>query len=261
MNIVLTGGHTGIGLELLKRLIADGHGVVLVLRNRERAAVLPKGLHGHAQIQFAYGDLSERDDIARLGRDIARLFPHVDALFNNAGVLLDGLYTSPQGNEMHLEVNTLAPYHLTQSLTPLLAAAPDGLVVNTSTNGLAGRSGPELGMLLRPTSFRKLFGQYMQSKYALLLLMNYVAAHESRFRIVNANPGPNRSKMTAGSGMPAWLRPLSRLFFPKPSKGAGLLYEAAFGTARGTGLYLDGGRVRAVRGVLTERQAAALLAR
>ena len=34
--------------------------------------------------------------------------------------------------------------------------------------------------------------------------------------------------MTQGSGMPKWLLPLRNAFFPKATRGAGLLYKAAF---------------------------------
>lgn len=60
----------------------------------------------------------------------------MDRLFNNAGVLLDNLYYSSQQNEMHYEVNTLAPILLTLQLSKLSRFSKDAFVVNTITGGM-----------------------------------------------------------------------------------------------------------------------------
>ncbi|MEL6182174.1 MAG: hypothetical protein AAFS10_24660 [Myxococcota bacterium] len=36
MEIVLTGGHSGMGLELSKLLLADGHRLTLIVRSAKR---------------------------------------------------------------------------------------------------------------------------------------------------------------------------------------------------------------------------------
>jgi short-subunit dehydrogenase len=36
MNVVITGGHSGIGLELTNKLLADNHQLALVVRDQAR---------------------------------------------------------------------------------------------------------------------------------------------------------------------------------------------------------------------------------
>jgi len=54
MNIIVTGGHSGIGLELTKRLVADGHRVGIVVRSADRA----DGVDGISDVFVA--DLSDQ---------------------------------------------------------------------------------------------------------------------------------------------------------------------------------------------------------
>ena len=79
-------------------------------------------------------DLSDHRSIRAAAAELLDKYPQIDALFNNAGVLLGDHTTSPQGNEMHFEVNTLAPYQLMRLLRPALQAAGNSVVVNVSAN-------------------------------------------------------------------------------------------------------------------------------
>jgi NAD(P)-dependent dehydrogenase (short-subunit alcohol dehydrogenase family) len=249
MNIIITGGHSGIGLELTKRLLAEGKTVGLIVRDISKAQELLGGLEYFSRITFWQADLSKQSDIIAVAQAISSQWSSIDALFNNAGVLLDAVYTSPQGNEMHYEVNTLAPYLLTQALKPLLEAASKPVVVNTVTDGLDKHQSLPVNELLKPTKFRKLFGSYMHSKLALVLLMNDLAKEWQHIRVINVTPGPNKTPMTAGNGMPTWLQPIRNLFFAKPNKGADLLYRAAFEAQHSTktALYLQNNSTKHIK--------------
>ncbi len=240
-NIIVTGGHTGIGLELTKRLIDDGHRVGIVVRDSERA----KSVKGISEVFIA--DLSDQAQVRSVAQEILAEWTVIDVLFNNAGVLLDDIYSSPQDNEMHFEVNTLAPYLMTTLLKPALRGAVAPVVVNTVTDGLHQQKGLKLDELISPTKFRKLIGPYMQSKLALTVLMADLAKTWSYVRIASVTPGPNKTKMTAGPGMPGLLKPLRNLMFAEPSKGAGLLYDAAFGDAASNSGYVVKGQPKTMK--------------
>ncbi len=251
-NIIVTGGHSGIGLELTKRLVADGHRVGLVVRDAARAS----SVSGVESVFVA--DLSDQDQVRTVAQEILDTWGVVDILFNNAGVLLDDIYKSPQGNEMHLEVNTLSPYLLTTLLEPALGAADAPVVINPVTDGLDKQKSLKIDELVSPTKFRKLIGSYLQSKLALTVLMADLAKGWTGVRIASVTPGPNQTTMTAGSGMPRLLKPFMKLLFAKPSKGAGLLYDAAFtGTDAG---YVAKGKERAMKFELSDGDKARLLA-
>lgn len=256
MHILLTGGHSGIGLELSKLLLADGHQLGLVLRSAGRREEARAEFGADAAIDYFLADLADRTAVEGLAGQLQASWGRVDGLFNNAGVLLDQPYYSPQGNEMHLEVNTLTPYFLTHSLLPLFKQAERPFVVNTATGGLHRQKSIDIANLRRPTKFVKLLGSYMYSKAAMAMLMAYMARQQPELRMLTVDPGPNKTKMTQGAGMPKWLLPLRNLFFPPATKGASLLYKAAMGPdfQQESGVYISGGKLRPLAYQLSEAE-------
>jgi len=261
MNILLTGGHSGIGLELSKKLLAEGHHLGLILRSAKRQADAEAALGKTDKLDFFHADLSKRADIKRMGYEVANKWDKLDGLFNNAGVLLDQAYYSAEGNEMHLEVNTLTPYLLTEELMPLLEKGETPFVINTATGGLHNQKGIDIPELKKPTKFRKLLGSYLQSKIAMTALMGYQAGQHPKVRFAAVDPGPNKTPMTQGAGMPGWLLPLRNLFFPPPSKGGGLLYKGAFDPAHQgqSGVYITGNKIKPMKFALMKADVEALL--
>lgn len=262
MHILLTGGHSGIGLELSKLLLAEGHHLGLVLRSQKRQADAEAELGQDAPIDYFFADLSKRDEVEGLADQVAAKWSHIDGLYNNAGVLLDQAYYSPQGYEMHMEVNTLTPYYLTRALAPLLNKAERPFVINTATGGLHSQKKIDIPNLRKPVKFVKLLGSYRFSKFAMVLLMNHLAKEMPELRILSVDPGPNKTKMTQGGGMPKWLLPLRNLFFPPATKGASLMYKAAFEPAfqQVSGQYISGNKVKPLSYAFSEAELEALLA-
>ncbi|MEL6636505.1 MAG: SDR family NAD(P)-dependent oxidoreductase [Bacteroidota bacterium] len=261
MKFILSGGHSGIGLELSKKLLREGHQLGLILRHEGRQAAAVEALGTTEGVDFFYADLSKRSELAKVAEEIQGKWDRVDGLFNNAGLLAEKATYSEQGNEMQFEVNALTPYFLAQALRPLLDRAERAFVVNTATSGLHRQKALDVAELKRPKKFVKLMGSYLNSKFALVLLMNHLAAEWPEVRVVNVDPGPNKTKMTSGSGMPFWLVPIRNLFFAKPTAGAGKIYDAAFQPAfqDQTGIYITGGQVKAIKVRLSEAELVAML--
>lgn len=228
MNILITGGHTGIGLELSKLLLKDGHHIGLVVRNEKRKNETAGELGGGDKVDYFYADLSNQKEVVALADEVKNRWTRLDGIFNNAGVLRDQAYESPQGNEMHFEVNALAPYLLTYRLKDLLDKSDAPFVVNTSTVGMNNKKVIDVANLIKPKKFVKLLGAYIDSKFAGVVLMNELAAEWPKGKFVNLNPGAIKTKMTAGGGMPKFLLPLRNLLFGKPIVGAERLKKRAF---------------------------------
>lgn len=260
MNIIITGGHSGIGLELTKKLITEGHQLGLIVRSMSRAEKLPEMVKNYGHISYFEADLSDQKSIHAVAESIAKSWDKVDVLYNNAGVLLDANYDSPQGNELHLEVNTIAPVILSRALKPLLDKSNQPIIVNTVTGGLHTRKDLDTSTFINPTKFTKLLGAYMQSKLALTLWMNELAKEWKNVRIVSVDPGPNKTKMTKGTGMPSWLLPIRNLLFSKPSKGGSLLYQGAFDAQHNgkSGILLSGNKVKKMKMTLSDEHKALL---
>ncbi|MEL6593048.1 MAG: hypothetical protein AAFQ68_23310, partial [Bacteroidota bacterium] len=110
--------------------------------------------------------------------------------------------------------------------------------------------------------FVKLLGSYVHSKLALVMMMNFLAKNTPQLRIVSVDPGPNQTKMTKSSGMPIWLKPLSKILFPQAIKGAMKIYRGAFDPKfQGkSGIYITGDKIKPIKESFTDVEMAELLA-
>ena len=250
MNIIVTGGHTGIGFALVQRLVADGHNVGIIVRAAKRAEAVQAAV-APAKLSIFQADLASQEAVLAVADEIMDRWSQVDILFNNAGVLLGDLQWSPQKNEMHYEVNTLAPLLLTQALKPALKRAQNPAVINTSTDPVASATSIDYDTLHKPTKIVKLFGSYVVSKVAVAAAMEAMARSPSwsEVRIFNVAPGAIKTSMTAGDGMPFWLRPIRNLLFKSPEQGADRLYEPALAPkeAYDSPSLIIGGKVRSMK--------------
>lgn len=255
MQIIITGGHSGIGLALSKKLLNEGHKIGLIVRTENRKKDALQEFDQGADVEIFVGDLSNRDKIVSVANEIKKSWTKIDGLFNNAGVLTDKLYMSDYGNEMQLEVNAISPFLLTQELKPLLEKAENPFVVNTATTNLEKRTSIDIAAYKKPKKFVRVFGSYMDSKLVMVTLMNHLAQKWQNIRIVNVHPGAINTKMTRGKGVPLLLRPLMKIMSKSPEFGANNLYKGAFDTTiKGTGIYVADGKVRSIQVEITDNQ-------
>ena len=246
---VVTGAYGGLGSELCKQIAASGVGLVLVDRNAEKSNRFADQLNGqHAGIvQATYAvDLANHQDVKRLTNELLGAFPKIDFLFNNAGVLTDTLQSSKHGNEMHFEVNTLAPLQLIDQLRPALKAAGRALVVNTSAGISLGAKELAWDQLIKPKVFKKLYGPYVNSKEALNVITAALGRELAFDGIIvrAADPGPNKTQLTKGPGTPLWMRLFYGLL-PSPDRGAHKIFDAGFSLKweDRTGVFISGGKL------------------
>lgn len=228
---IVTGASGGLGSQLCKMLAALPARLVLLDRDIQKSQAFAQTLndaHPGTVIGTFAVDLADHASIRRLTTELLSRYPVVHYLFNNAGVLTETLQFSAYETELHFEVNALAPLQLVDQLRPALARANGAVVLGTSA-GLSTRVKTlEWTSLIAPTSFRKLYGPYLNSKQALNVLTAALARELAADKIYlrTADPGPNRTTLTRGAGTPLWMR----LFYwalPSPAKGARKLFQAA----------------------------------
>ena len=137
-QILITGGYSGIGLELSKLLIKDGHRLGLIIKNESRKTDFLQNYpeFNNQNVDLFLADLSIQNQVFNVAEEIKKKCKTIDILFNNAGVLIGELCFSEQKNEMHLEVNTIAPYILTLGIKTALENSDNAIVINTVTDGL-----------------------------------------------------------------------------------------------------------------------------
>ena len=133
-NVVITGGHVGLGLVTTRALSGAGATVTVASRSPERARA---ALTGVERVDVEQLDLADPDSVdGFVARYLARGRP-LDILINNAGIMGGPLAHDVRGFESHLATNHLGSFQLTTGLLPALraAGAAGGARVVTLTSG------------------------------------------------------------------------------------------------------------------------------
>jgi len=139
-TILITGSTDGLGKEVARRMLAQGHKVLIHGRNPEKGQrvidELAK-LTDKANIEYFNADLSSLAEVKKLSEDILASRSRLDVLVNNAGI---GPKTkdsprqlSKDGLEMFFAVNYLAGYLLTRELKPLLKSSVPARIINVAS--------------------------------------------------------------------------------------------------------------------------------
>ena len=133
-TILVTGGTSGIGLELARRLVAKGNTVIVTGRDEARLASVRTTLPG---VHAIGSDVADAAAIDALHAEVVARFPSLDVLVNNAGVMrkLD-LRADPSDITREIEINLAGPVRMVQRFLPLLSRQPEAAIVNVSS-GLA----------------------------------------------------------------------------------------------------------------------------
>ena len=128
-NVIVTGGHAGIGLEVTRALSRAGATVTVGARNPEQAILALAGIERAEVSQLDLLDPRSIDAFA--ARWIASDRP-LHILINGAGAS-GGPARDARGYEKHFATNHLGHFQLTLGLLPALRAAHGARVVNVSS--------------------------------------------------------------------------------------------------------------------------------
>ena len=130
-TVLITGGTSGIGLELVKYFDKGNYQVFFTTRNQSKADALIQEHQLTATPCMV--DFSSLQSVADLAHKLQADLPSLDILINNAGTWQMEFYETHDGLEMNFAVNHLAPMLLTLELLPLLNKAPAARIINTSS--------------------------------------------------------------------------------------------------------------------------------
>lgn len=219
---VVTGASGGIGRETARALAGRGARVVLVCRDRTkgeaaRAEIAASG--GEADLELC--DLSSQASIRELAGRLQRDHARIDALVNNAGLILPGRSTTVDGFETTFATNHLGYFLLTTLLLDLLRASAPARIVNVSSEAHRGAT-LDFDDLQSERSYSS-WTAYGRSKLANIYF-TYELAERLRGSGVTANclhPGVVASGFGRGKpGVVRWAVTLARPFMINEAKGA-----------------------------------------
>ncbi|SEP81790.1 NADP-dependent 3-hydroxy acid dehydrogenase YdfG [Devosia sp. YR412] len=155
---IVTGGHSGIGLETVRALAGAGAQVIVPARDPQRSA---EALSGIANVEIDQLDLSDAASIAGLGARVVASGRTIDALINGAGIMAAPLSRDADGHESQFATNHLGHFRLTAALWPALLRSGDARVISVSSRGhqIAGVDFDDIDFIIRPYDKWVAYGQ------------------------------------------------------------------------------------------------------
>ncbi|MCL2695428.1 MAG: SDR family oxidoreductase [Clostridiales bacterium] len=182
-NCIVTGGSTGIGYGLSKRLLERGANVWLCSRTAKNMdSVREEFKRFGDRAHFDVIDVRDADRVTAYINGIAQKGP-IDYLFNNAGVGFRGRFTetTPQMWENVMSVNLYGVVYGCDAAVPIMLAQGYGHIVNISS--LCG---------FVPLPYQTI---YAASKYAVVGFSEALRYEyeEKNIRVTVVCPGPVES--------------------------------------------------------------------
>lgn len=130
-NVVVTGGHAGLGLAATRALTGAGASVTVGSRNPDRAAAAVAGIE---RVEVAQLDLLDPDSIDAFAARLLDSGRPLHILINNAGLPApEERVLDARGYEAQFATNHLGHFQLTLRLLPALRAARGARVVTVSS--------------------------------------------------------------------------------------------------------------------------------
>jgi len=133
---IVTGAGRGVGRGIASILAEAGATVICSARSRneiEDTADAIRAAGGKAHVQVA--DVTKRHDLEALAKETMSRHGRIDILVNNAGGadFIPFLETTEEQFRYHFDWNTTSAFLMSQAVTPFMAAAGRGSIVNVSS--------------------------------------------------------------------------------------------------------------------------------
>lgn len=188
MKILVTGANRGLGLELTKLFLKEGHEVAAGMRANSNSDALDSLKKEYSnRLKIIQLDMKDESTMAHSADLIKSQWGSLDIIINNAGILLG---RNRKFNELDLEelitsfkVNTFGPMMLIKHLAGLMEGGESPMIINITSeaaNDLSGRDYP-----------------YSLSKAALNMYSIKLNNHlkEAGIRVLAVHPGWIRTDM------------------------------------------------------------------
>lgn len=136
MNAVVTGGASGISLEVAKSLCKNGARTVILDVNEKRAReAIEQFEDAGFEMEFEKIDLTNESEVATVFSKIKERLKHIDILFNGAGIMdSDSMKNTPLSVfRKVLDVNLFGSYNAMSSVIGQMVERNFGRIVNVTS--------------------------------------------------------------------------------------------------------------------------------
>lgn len=138
---IVTGGGSGLGRALCRRLAEQGAVVIVADLNEEAASIVTREITGAGgQAVASAVDVTAQESVESLAADTLERFGRIDYMFNNAGITIIGEFRDLPLEEVKkvLDVNLFGALHGSYAAYRIMARQGFGHIVNTASGfGLA----------------------------------------------------------------------------------------------------------------------------
>ena len=167
-TILITGGTAGIGLAFAEEFLRQGNKVIICGRRVERLKALKTKHPGLITITCDVADAKQREN---LYSTILKDYPETNILMNNAGIQLAVDLTQPVDmGKIHeeIEINLVAPIHLSSLFAKHLASKSDSALINISS-----------GLAFAPLSFMPIYCATKAALHSFTLSLRHQLKNKS----------------------------------------------------------------------------------
>jgi len=211
-HFIVTGGYGGIGVETVKALLVAGGRVTVAARDPTRLDAFVDEMqtsicdvkNNGSQVDGIAVDLADLDAVASFVEKFKAKHDRLDVLISNAGMISDTKRSTPQGIEMQMGVNVVAPYLLTELLLPMLKASNGRVVfVSSVAHKLSGAKRIDLDYFRNfETRLYDATVNYQQTKLGDALLAK---AFKDQVETASLHPGAIITGLMPGFGTMLWM--------------------------------------------------------
>lgn len=137
-NIVVTGGGSGVGRELVLQLLAKGATVFAVDINLDALNETVRIAGNSDKLHVYKVDISDREAISSFAQEVIDKHKNVDGIINNAGIIQPFIHV----NELEMDriervmnINFYGTLYMIKAFLPHLLKRPEAHIVNVSSMG------------------------------------------------------------------------------------------------------------------------------
>jgi len=137
MRILVTGANRGLGLALAQTGAERGHHIVAGVRDIRQGEEKLSDFEFSKSISIVPLDVTNEDSVIRAANFVQEQFGSIDAIINNAGILLERDKTIGELNldqvQVSFDVNLFGPMRVVKHFLPLLIMGDSTTIINISS--------------------------------------------------------------------------------------------------------------------------------